>query len=77
MGIGGGLFLVAVGAVLTWGVNATVSGMNIHTIGIILMIVGAVGVMLDLLLFAPRRRNTRVVSNGVGGTIVQDQNTYV
>jgi hypothetical protein len=77
MGIGGGLFLVAVGAVLTWGVNATVSGININTIGIILMVVGVVGVFLDLLLFAPRRRSTRVVSNGVGGTVVQDQNTYV
>jgi hypothetical protein len=77
MGIGGGLFLVAVGAVLTWGVNAHVSGMNIHTIGIILMIVGVVGVFLDLLLLAPRRRNTRVVSSGVGGTIVQERDTYV
>lgn len=83
MGIGGGLFLVAVGAVLTWGVNTTVSGVNINTIGVILMIVGAIGVVLDLLLFAPRRRRTRVVSsNGgygptAGGTIIQDQDSYV
>ena len=77
MGIGGGLFLVAVGAVLTWGVTATVGGMNIHTIGIILIVVGVIGVFLDLLLFAPRRRSSRVVSTGVGGTIVQDQDTYV
>jgi hypothetical protein len=85
MGIGGGLFLVAVGAVLTWGVNATVSGIDVQTIGVILMIVGAVGVALDLILFAPRRRRTRVVSSNSsgygapmnGGTIIQDQDTYV
>lgn len=83
MGVGGGLFLVAIGAVLTWGVNASVSGVNIHTIGVILMIVGAVGVFLDLILFMPRRRRTRVVSsNGYGtpmggGTVIHDQDTYV
>ncbi|HVW80467.1 MAG TPA: DUF6458 family protein [Mycobacteriales bacterium] len=84
MGVGGGLFLVAVGAVLTWGVNATLSGVNIQTIGVILMIVGAVGVALDLIIFMPRRRRTRVVSsNGYGappmggGTVIQDQDTYV
>ena len=91
MGIGGGLFLVAVGAVLTWGVNATISGLNIHTIGVMLMIVGAVGFLLDLLFFMPRRRRTSVVSTsngygpgyaapgapvGGGSTVVQDQ-TYV
>ncbi|HVU60099.1 MAG TPA: DUF6458 family protein [Mycobacteriales bacterium] len=84
MGVGGGLFLVAVGAVLTWGVNATVNGIDIQTIGVILMIVGIVGVALDLIIFMPRRRRTRVVSSGpgygapVGGsTVIQDQDTYV
>jgi Domain of unknown function (DUF6458) len=57
MGIGVGLILVAVGAVLTFAVNATVSGLDINTVGVILMIVGAVGVVLDLAIFAPRRRS--------------------
>jgi hypothetical protein len=69
MGIGGGIFLVAVGAVLTFAVSATFSGINIHTVGIILMIVGAVGVILDLILFAPRRR-TRAVDTYDDGTQV-------
>lgn len=57
MGIGVGLILVAVGAVLTFAVNAAVSGVNIHTIGIILMAVGLVGVVIELVVFAPRRRS--------------------
>ncbi|HEX3898067.1 MAG TPA: DUF6458 family protein [Mycobacteriales bacterium] len=83
MGVGGGLFLVAVGAVLTWGVNATVNGIDIQTIGVILMIVGVVGVALDLIIFMPRRRSSRVVTNGGGyvgptsGTTVVQDDTYV
>jgi hypothetical protein len=57
VGIGVGLFLVAAGAVLSFAVDATVSGLNINTVGVILMIVGAVGVVLDLAIFAPRRRS--------------------
>jgi hypothetical protein len=81
MGIGVGLFLVAVGAVLTWAVNATVSGVDINTVGVILMIVGAIGLLLDLIIFAPRRHSSRTVSSGgapvTGGTVVQERDTYV
>jgi hypothetical protein len=56
MGLGIALFLLAVGAVLTFAVTATVGGVNIATIGIILMLVGGLGIVLDLILFAPRRR---------------------
>ena len=48
MGITASLLLTAAGAVLTWGVNATVSGLNIHTIGVILMVVGIVGFVASL-----------------------------
>ena len=41
MGMGVSLLLIAVGAVLVWAVNATVSGIEIHTIGWILLAVGA------------------------------------
>jgi hypothetical protein len=43
MGISFSLVLAAVGAALIWAVNATVSGVNIHTIGVILLIVGVIG----------------------------------
>jgi hypothetical protein len=68
MGIGVSLILIAVGAVLTWAVEATVSGLNIHTIGVILMIVGIVGLLLSLMFwsswggagYGARRRTTYV-----------------
>jgi beta-lactamase regulating signal transducer with metallopeptidase domain len=63
MGIGAGIFLAAVGAILTFAVSVTATGFNIHTIGIILMIVGIAGILLDLVLFMPRRRRTTVVSD--------------
>lgn len=56
MGIGVGIFLLAVGAVLAFAVDATVSGLDIQTVGVILMIVGALGIVVDLIIFAPRRR---------------------
>ena len=48
MGISVSLLLAAAGAALIWAVNATVSGMNIHTIGVILLIVGVVGFATSL-----------------------------
>lgn len=50
MGIGASLFLLAVGAILEWGVTVrNPSGFNINTIGTILMIVGAIGLVASLL----------------------------
>ena len=63
MGIGVGIFLIAVGAILTFAVHAYSHVANIQAIGVILMIVGAVGLMIDLIIFAPRRRG--VVDSGV------------
>lgn len=60
MGIGAGIFLIAVGAILDFAVSVSGHGFNIHTVGLILMIVGVLGVLLDLLLFMPRRRATYV-----------------
>ena len=52
MGLGVGLILAAVGAVLAFAVNATVSGVDIHTIGWILLIVGIVGILLSLIFWS-------------------------
>ena len=79
MGIGFGLILVAAGAVMAFAVDVSHShGFNINTVGWILMIVGIVGVLLDLLLFMPRRRVTRTVSTArpIGSedtTVVRDR----
>jgi hypothetical protein len=48
MGVSLSLILAAAGAVLIWAVNATVSGVNIHTVGVILLIVGIVGFATSL-----------------------------
>jgi hypothetical protein len=57
------LFLIAVGAILTWAVNASVSGLELNTIGVILMIVGVIGLVLSMIFWStwggfggPRRR---------------------
>jgi Domain of unknown function (DUF6458) len=49
MTFGTSLLLIAIGAVLRFAVTVSTSGFNIHTIGVILMIVGAVGFVLSLL----------------------------
>ncbi|MBA3653722.1 MAG: hypothetical protein H0W70_05950 [Actinobacteria bacterium] len=48
MGIGTSLFLLAVGAVLRFAVDVTTNGFNIHNIGVILMVIGAIGILLSL-----------------------------
>ena len=48
MGIGLSLILIAVGAILTWAVETSVSGLDVNAVGVILMIVGLVGLVLSL-----------------------------
>jgi hypothetical protein len=50
MGIGVGIFLTAVGAVLAFAINVDTggSGVNVHTIGIILLVVGLLGILLSM-----------------------------
>jgi hypothetical protein len=52
MGIGVSLVLIAAGAILTWAVNASVSGLELQTIGVILMVVGIVGLLLSMLFWS-------------------------
>jgi len=63
MGIGVGLVLIAAGAIMAFAVNVSNShGFNIHSVGWILMVVGVLGILLDLLVFMPRRRVTTVAT---------------
>lgn len=50
MTIGGSLFLIALGAILKFAVTDSVAGIELSTVGLILMIVGAVGLVLGLML---------------------------
>jgi hypothetical protein len=63
------LILIAVGAVLAFAVHVTTSGFNVHTVGYILVIVGAIGALLSLVFWSSW--------GGVGGgrrrTVVEDE----
>jgi len=63
MGIGTSIVLIAVGAILRWGVTAHVSGISIATIGTILLVVGILGLVISRLFMAGifGRRDTAVV----------------
>jgi hypothetical protein len=52
MGISVSILLIAAGAILTFAVSATVSGASIPTIGVILMIVGAIGLVCSLIFWS-------------------------
>jgi len=52
MGIGASIFLVAAGAILAFAVTRDVSGIDIATVGWILMIVGIVGLLLSLVFWS-------------------------
>jgi hypothetical protein len=60
MGIGTSIFLIAVGAILRFAVTVTTRGFNLHTIGLILMIVGLAGLLISLfcmVVWADRHRD--------------------
>ena len=49
MGLGVGIFLIAVGAILAFAVNATSGAVDVNTVGWILMGVGLLGILLSLI----------------------------
>jgi hypothetical protein len=68
MGIGVSLILIAAGAILVWGVQSDIAGISEDAIGVILMVVGAIGLLLSLMFWSSwggpgyfgRRRETYV-----------------
>ena len=70
MGIGTSIFLIAVGAILYFAVNADVSGLEISTVGLILMICGALGLLISLFLVGSWRREP------TERTVVRDRDVY-
>ena len=72
------ILLIAAGAILTWAVQDNSTGFDLHTIGIILMIVGAVGVLLSLMFWSSwggfgggrsyHRQRTSMTDPGTGVT---------
>ena len=67
MGIAVSLLLIAGGAILVWGVNATDAGLDVNPNGVILMVIGIIGLVLSLIFWSSwggwsgaRRRATYV-----------------
>jgi hypothetical protein len=71
MGVGTSIVVFAVGAILRFAVTVQTHGFNVHTIGVILMVVGAIGFVVSLFFWGSwggfgGYRRTRVVNrNGV------------
>jgi hypothetical protein len=61
------VFLIAVGAILRFAVHKSVSGLDIRTVGVILMIAGALGLAITAAVYGPRRRSTLVHERTVSG----------
>ena len=68
MGVGVSIFLIAVGLILWLAVNVSAEGVDINMVGVILVIVGAIGLLLSMIFWSSW--------GGVGGwrrdTVVRD-----
>jgi hypothetical protein len=52
VGIGVSILLIAVGAILIWGVTGEVSGIDVDAIGVILLVVGAIGLVISMIFWS-------------------------
>ena len=76
MGVGVSLLLIAAGAILTWAVSAETSGIDLNTVGVILMVVGAIGLVLSLVFWSSWGgfgTHRKAVESGPGGTVVREE----
>ena len=76
MTIGTSIFLIALGAILAFAVNATVAGFSIQTAGVILMVAGVVGLVIGLFLLSSGRARPaerRVYEEPAGRTVYDDR----
>ncbi len=63
MGIGLGIILLVIGAILYWALDVNIPGVSDNTLGIILMVVGALAIVLALIVNQQRTRRTTVVDD--------------
>jgi hypothetical protein len=76
MGIGASLFLIAVGAILKFAVTADLGGVRLGTIGVILMVVGALGLVVTLIIWAPRSRPPKDYPRNYDDDVVDERQVY-
>lgn len=74
MRVGGSLFLIALGAILKFAVHIqNTHGFNVGTAGVILMVIGAIGLVITAIMMSTRQRTDIVQQGGVGTS----RTTYV
>ena len=61
MSIGAALFMIAVGAILRYAVSDSIEGIDLPVIGLILMIIGVIGLLISLFMYANATRRGTVV----------------
>ena len=76
MGLGVSIFLIAVGAILAFAVDVAVEGVDLDTVGVILMIVGGLGLLASLLFWSSwggvGRRDAVVADRAPRRRVVED-----
>jgi hypothetical protein len=88
MGVGTSIVLIAAGAILSFAVSVTTTGFNLHSIGLILMIVGALSLVLSIMFWSSwggfggaasggYRRQRRVTQDGAGGYVEEERGEAV
>ncbi len=73
MGIGTSIFLIAVGAILYFAVDADISGLEIQTVGLILMVVGILGLIISFYLMSQANRRR---PGDPDGPVVRERDVY-
>jgi protein-S-isoprenylcysteine O-methyltransferase Ste14 len=80
MGIGGSIFLIAVGAIIAFGVHIQMGWLDLSVVGWVLMLAGFVGLVLTLWFWNSRRRRVvvqpteRQVVRGPNDTVIAEDN---
>lgn len=78
MGVSTSIIVFAIGAILRFATTVHATNFNIHTIGVILMIVGAIGFVLSLIFWASwggfgGSHRSRTVYDRGDGTMVDER----
>jgi len=83
MGFSTSIVVIAIGAILRFAVSVTTTGFNLHTIGLILIIVGAISLLLSIMFWnswggfggsgGGSRRQRRVTPDGAGGYVEEER----
>lgn len=74
MTIGASIFLIAIGAILTFAVNVSSNAIDLDAIGAILMIAGLVGLLVSLF-FWSTASSRRAAADGTGSARVEERHT--